>query len=179
MRTPTKKSTLTRRGIRREFLIERLVERWLFERSAETLYALALKHLKPGDPLTDEVARFRDVERLHREMLEALLGEFGREPRAEPATPRVNITASKAAALLEAARGSELTRAGVVEILLSFEVMDAVEWEILAELGQAADLEDEWLRSFRVAEREETEQIHILRAHLERLDRDALSAPAD
>jgi ferritin-like protein len=176
-RIPTRKAFLHERGIHRDRLIDKLVERWVFERSIVNIYSLARKRLAqlPGAPpiaeRLDEIAR---QEQLHVEMLEALLDVLGRAPRDMDATPAVNVAATQAAGLQELLRGREHDIEQVLEVLLSAEVLDGTGWELLIDLGRAADLDEEWMRSFRAAEREEAEHRHFLRTHLEQAQRRAL-----
>jgi hypothetical protein len=92
-----------------------------------------------------------------------------------PATPSVNIAATEAEALLELLRGRELGSENVLEVMVSLELLDCAGWELLIKLGRIADLDEEWLRSFRAAEREEEEQRHFLRTHLELAQRRLLA----
>jgi hypothetical protein len=143
------------------------------------LYDLAIKVLEPharglGD-LPHRLVAFRDQERLHAEMLEQLLAEFGRHPRNEPATPGVNLGASEISALIDVLRvGRDLEPRHVLEVLLCAELIDGGAWEILTDLAKEADLDEEWLGSFRQTIREEAEHEHTLRDHLVRLERDLL-----
>jgi hypothetical protein len=168
-----------RKDADRKLFIDKLAERWLVERGVVNLYDLALQHLAPvvrelGD-LPARLSRFRDEEQLHAEMLEQLLAEFGRHPRNEPATPGVNLGASEISSLLDVLRvGEELQSRHVLEVLLCAELIDGGAWEILTDLAKEADLDDEWLSSFRQAIREETEHEHVLREHLLRIEKEQL-----
>jgi hypothetical protein len=178
MTSPTRKSQLMRKDADRNLFIDKLAERWLVERGAVGLYDLALQLLEGkrelGD-LPERLVRFRDEEKLHAEMLEQLLAEFGRHPRNEPATPGVNLGASEISSLLDVLRvGEGLQPRHVLEVLLCAELIDGGGWEILTDLAKEADLNDEWLSSFRQAVREETEHEHVLREHLLRLEREEL-----
>jgi hypothetical protein len=178
-RIPTRKAFLHERGIDRDRFVDKVVERWLFERAAITAYALARKQLArlpDAPPIVERLDEFAKKEQLHVEMLEALLDVFGRAPREMAATPSVNIAATEAEALVELLRGEELRTEHVLEVLLSAEILDGAGWALLVELGRAADLDDEWLRSFRAAEREEAEHRHFLLTHLEQAQRRMLYA---
>jgi rubrerythrin len=180
MTTPTKKSRLfARSDINRDEFIDKLRQRWLVERAAVSLYTRALARLT-GDArhgaLVPQLERFRDQEATHAAMLEQLLGEFGRDPRHEPATPEVNIGASEMATLLELVRGPELNSDHVLEVLLLAERFDGVGWELLIDEAKEAELDEDYLRSFRAAGREEAEHDHVLRAHVWRAIEDRLHA---
>ncbi len=173
-RIPTRKAFMHEKGIDRERFIDKVVERWVFERSAATAYSLARKRLAQlpdAPPISERLDGFAREEQLHADLLETLLDVFGRAPREMAATPSVNIAATQAEALLELLRGQELGAENVLEVLLSLEVLDCAGWELLIKLSGEADLEAEWLRSFRAAEREEEEHRHFLRAHLEMAQR--------
>ena len=169
-RIPTRKALVHERGIDRAHFIDKLVERWVFERSAVTAYKLARKRLAQladAPPISARLDEFARQEQLHADLLEALLDVLGRAPREMPATPSVNIAATEAEALLELLRGHELASENVLEVLVALELIDCAGWELLIKMGGAVDLDEEWLRSFRAAEREEEEHRHFLRAHLE------------
>jgi hypothetical protein len=161
--------------------IERLSERWLFERAVAHLYELVLPRLsrepRLGE-LADKLVGFLDEERLHMQMCEALLRQLGREPRQQAAPPALNIAASEAASLLELARGHEMSASDLVRILHAAELIDHAGWSMLIELGRDAHLDEEWLRSFRAADREEREHLHVIEAHRLRLEREELHAPS-
>lgn len=181
MTIPTKKSRMFARGdVQRDEFVDKLCERWITERSAVTLYELAMKRLSDRHELPTLVAelpRLRDQEQLHADMIKQLLAELGREdPRHEPATPSVNIAASEMASLIELMRGPELTTRHVVEVLLMAERFDCAGWELLTDLAKEAQLDEDWLRGFRAAGREEAEHEHIFRSHFDRLEREHLFA---
>ena len=181
MTIPTKKSRLfSRADVNRDEFIDKLRQRWLVERAAVTLYELALKRLSSdgmGDGLVPQLEHVRDQERLHADMLAQLLVELGRDPRHEPATPEVNIGASEMATLLELMRGDELQRHHRLEVLLLAERFDLIGWELLTDVAKKAGLDEEWLRGFRAASREEAEHQHLLHAWVWRALQERLDAP--
>ena len=174
MRSPTRKTELMRRGVNRALFVDKLCERWLTERVVVTLYELAIPRLPAAVGATLE--KFRGQEQLHAEMLEQLLLELGHEPRSEPSTPSVNLAASEMEALIELARDERLEARHVLEVLQAAELLDGGGWTLLVELGKEVDLEDEWLRSFRTAHREEEEHQHVVRELLLRYERSELEA---
>lgn len=182
MTVPTKKTRLFgRRGVNRGDFIDKLTQRWIVERAAVTLYQLAIGRLRSYGALAalvPELERFGEQEALHGQMLAQLLGELGHDPRHEPATPSVNIAASEMAALLEALRAPALRPRHVLEVVLMAERLDATGWELLTDLAKEAGLDEDYLRSFRAAGREEAEHEHVVRAHLQRLERDRLLGAA-
>jgi hypothetical protein len=161
------------KDVNRELLVDKLSERWLTERAVTTLYELAIERL-PQD--SDVLTRFLEQERLHVEMLEQLLIELGREPRSAPSTPSTNLAASEMEALVELARDRHLMPRHLLEVLLAAELLDGSGWDLLVELGREARLDDEWLRSFRVANREEQEHEHVIRGRLLGYERAELAA---
>src|SRR3954464_9364098 len=98
IRSPTRKSQLVRSNVDRALFIDKLTERWLVERSAVTMYDLAIAALNGVPDLPVRLTRFREQEQLHADMLEQLLSEFGRNPRNEPATVGINLGASEMSA---------------------------------------------------------------------------------
>lgn len=182
MTIATKKGRLfSRADVNREQFIDELRQRWLVERAAVTLYELALSKLGDDatvDGVVPHLMHFRDQERLHADMLASLLGELGRDPRHEPATPEVNIGASEMATLLELMRGDELEPHHRLEVLLLAERFDGFGWELLTDAAKEAGLDEEWLRSFRAASREEAEHQHLLHAWVWRSLHNRLCADA-
>jgi hypothetical protein len=178
-RSPTRKALLARRGINRELLIGKLCQRWLFARSATHLYELAVAYMgsDPSNhlrPHRERFHRFMEEEKLHAQMLEALLSELGRNPREAPATPAVNIAASEAATLLELARDRNFGATELLAVTEATELLDVAGWERLLQLGRIIDLDPEWLRSFHVALKEAEEHLHLVRTFSERLERQSL-----
>jgi rubrerythrin len=176
-RSPTRKTQLLRKDVDRALFVDKLAERWLVERSIVTMYELAIRRLaevRGLAHLTERLDRFRDQESQHAAMLEQLLRELGHEPRQEPATPGINLSASELSSLLEVLRGNELEPRHVVEVVLAAELIDNGGWDLLIELAREADLDDEWLRSFRTAGREEQEHEHVLRTELAKMEREQL-----
>jgi hypothetical protein len=179
MTVPTRKTRLfMRRDVRRVAFVDKLRQRWIVERAGSTLYQLAIDRLRDDlntGALVSELERFGEQEQLHAAMLEQLLGELGHaDPRHEPATLGVNIAASQMASLVDLMRGRQLTSRHVLEILLMAERLDLAGWELLTDLAKEADLDDEYLRSFRAAGREEAAHEHFVRTHLVQLEREML-----
>jgi ferritin-like metal-binding protein YciE len=179
MTIPTKKTRLfTRRDVDRVDFVDKLAQRWLVERSAVTMYDAAIPRLQANELLRDlvpELERFRKQEELHATMLAQLLGELGYEdPHRAPATPQVNLAASAMAAILESVRSPTATARSILEAMLMAEHMDIVGWELLTDLAKEAQLDDDYVRSFRAAGREEAEHQHVLHAHVMRLEREVL-----
>jgi rubrerythrin len=183
MTVPTKKTRLfMRRDVRRVAFVDKLRQRWIVERAATTLYQLAIARLRDdldSGALISELERFREQERLHAAMLEQLLGELGHDdPRHEPATAAVNIAAGEMASFVDLMRERQLTTRHVLEILLMAERLDLAGWELLTDLAKEADLDDDYLRSFRAAGREEAAHEHFVRTHLVQLEREMLFSDA-
>ncbi len=179
MTIPTKKTRLfTRRDIDRSDFVDKLAQRWLVERAAVTMYDAAVERLRADAGLRDvipELERFRAQEQLHCDMLAQLLGELGyADPHAPPATPQVNLAASAMAAILDSVRAPTATTRSILEAMLLAEHMDVVGWELLTDLAKEASLDEDYLRSFRAAGREEAEHQHVIHAHVMRLEREVL-----
>jgi hypothetical protein len=78
------------------------------------------------------------------------------------------------AALLESVRSPSATARSVLGALDMSEQLDVLGWDLLTDLAKEAELDEEWLRSFRAAGREEREHEHVIHAHVLRLEREAL-----
>ncbi|HWE26952.1 MAG TPA: hypothetical protein VHB97_03075 [Polyangia bacterium] len=176
---PTRKSQLfTRRDVDRGDFIDKLAQRWVVERAAVTMYALATARLRVNTllgSLIPDLQRFGAQEQLHADMVAQLLGELGhKDARSEAATPGVNLAASTMAAILESLRAPGATARSVLEAVLMAERLDIAGWDVLTDLAKEVGLDEDYLRSFRAAGREEREHEYVIRTHLMRLEREVL-----
>ena len=179
MTVPTKKTRLfARRDINRDDFIDKLAQRWVVERAAVTMYKDAIARLRVNKLVAEvipELERFGGQEALHATMLEQLLHELGHgDVHGEHATPAVNLAASAMAAILESVRAPAATARSILEAMLMAERLDVSGWELLTDLAKDADLDEDYLRSFRAAGREEREHEYVVRTHLMRLEREVL-----
>jgi rubrerythrin len=179
MTVPTKKTRMfARRDVDRRDFIDKLAERWLVERAAVTLYRDATVRLRVNQllgSLVPDLERFGAQEERHAEMLAQLLSELGRgDVHGEHATPAVNLSASTMGAILESVRAPRATARSILEAMLMAERLDGGGWELLTDLAKDADLDEDYLRSFRAAGREEREHEYVIRTHLLRLEHEAL-----
>lgn len=180
MTTPTRKTRLFARPVERRELIDLVRQRWIVERAAVTLYELALARLDGHsryDDLRPTLARFRDREQDHGDLLERLLAELGHDPLAQPPSPSTSVGAREMAALVAELNTPGLAPRHVLEVLLLAERLDNVGWQILIELAKEGQLDEDYLRRFRAAGREEAEHEHVTREHLLAAERDELFAP--
>ncbi|MCU1278992.1 MAG: hypothetical protein JWM53_2538 [bacterium] len=178
MTVPTKKTRLLSSDVERDDFIDKLVQRWVVERAAVTMYELAVGPLRPHwkyERLAHELERFQREEQLHADMLQQLLRELGHgDVHTEPATPAVNLAASAMAAILDSMRAPAATARSILEAMLMAERLDVAGWELLTDLAKDAELDEDYLRSFRAAGREEHEHEFVVRTHLMRLELAAL-----
>jgi hypothetical protein len=179
MTAPTKKTALfARRDVDRDDFCDKLAQRWIVERAAMTMYDEASARLSSNrvlERLMPDLGRFAGEERLHAQMLAQLLSELGfGDVCAAPATPAVNMAASAMAAILESIRAPAATERSILEAMLMAERLDVAGWELLTDLAKDAELDEDYLRSFRAAGREEREHEFVLRTHLMRLEREGL-----
>jgi rubrerythrin len=153
-RIPTRKAVLLRSDVNREPFIQRVHERLGFERAIVALYDRIIG--MTGDPeLNQRLHVFRREEKLHEEVLEALLRQLGRDPSDAPSLEILSQEGS-------------LDR--LLTALCEAEMLDQGGWELLVELGKAADLDREWLSTFRMALRQEKQHLHVVREALLRRD---------
>jgi rubrerythrin len=179
MTMPTKKTRMfTRRDVDRAEFIDKLTQRWIVERAAVTMYREAIARLRVNEllgSLLPDLERFGAQEQLHADMLEQLLRELGRDDvHGEHATPAVNVAASAMGSILESIRAPAATARSILEATLMAERLDVGGWELLTDLAKDADLDEDYLRSFRAAGREEREHEYVVRTHLGRLEHVAL-----
>ena len=179
MTMPTKKTRMfTRRDVHRDDFIDKLAQRWVVERAAVTMYREAIARLRVNErlgSLVPDLERFGPQEQLHADMIEQLLRELGHDDvHGEHATPAVNLAASAMAAILESIRAPAATARSILEAMLMAERVDVAGWELLIDLAKDAELDEDWLRGFRAAGREEREHEYVVRTHLMRLEHEAL-----
>jgi len=179
MTVPTKKTRMfTRRDVDRGDFIDKLAQRWVVERAAVTMYREAIARLRVNQllqGLIPDLERFAAQEQLHADMIAQLHGELGRgDIHGENATPAVNLAASAMAAILESVRAPRATARSILEAMLMAERLDVGGWELLTDLAKDGDLDEDYLRSFRAAGREEAEHEHVIRANLMRLEHEML-----
>ncbi len=178
MTVPTKKTRMFTRAVDRADFIDKLAQRWIVERAAVTKYEEATGRLRVNQmlgSLVPDLDRFCEQEKLHAAMLEQLLGELGvKDVHGEHATPGVNLAASAMAAILESVRAPHATARSILEAMLMAERLDVGGWELLTELAKDASLDEDYLRSFRAAGREEREHEYVIRTHLMRLEHEML-----
>ena len=179
MTMPTKKTRMfARRDVDRADFIDKLAQRWVVERAAVTMYRLAGERLRVNTLLVSllpDLDRFGAQEQLHADMVAQLLAELGHgDARSERATAGVNLAASTMAAILDSLRSPAATARSILEAMLMAERLDIGGWDVLTELAKEGGLDEEWLRSFRAAGREEREHEYVVRTHLQRLEHEAL-----
>lgn len=179
MTMPTKKTRMfSRPDVDRDDFIDKLAQRWVVERAAGTMYREATVRLRVNElleSLLPDLERFAAQEQLHADMVAQLLVELGHgDVRGEHATPAVNLAASAMASILESIRAPAATARSILEAVLMAERLDVAGWELLTYLAKDADLDEDYLRSFRAAGREEREHEYVVRTHLQRLEHEAL-----
>ena len=178
MTVPTKKSRMFTRRVDRGDFVDKVAQRWVVERAAVTMYKEAIARLRVNEllqGLIPELERFAFQEQLHADMLEQLHRELGRgDVHGAHASPGVNLAASTMAAILESVRAPRATARSILEAILMAERVDYGGWELLTDLAKDGGLDEEWLRSFRAADREEREHDHLVRTHLTRLEHEML-----
>ena len=179
MTMPTKKTRLfARRDINRDDFIDKLAQRWVVERAAVTMYKDAIARLRVNELVAERHPRARALRRAGgaaRDDARAAPSELGHgDVHGEHATPAVNLAASAMAAILESVRAPAATARSILEAMLMAERLDVSGWELLTDLAKDADLDEDYLRSFRAAGREEREHEYVVRTHLMRLEREVL-----
>jgi hypothetical protein len=178
MTVPTKKSRMFTRHVDRGDFVDKVAQRWVVERAAVTMYKEAIARLRVNQLLVNlipELERFAAQEQLHADMLAQLHVELGRgDVHGEHATPGVNLAASTMAAILESIRAPRATARSILEAVLMAERVDVGGWELITDLAKEGGLDEDWLRGFRAADREEREHEHVVRTHLMRLEHEML-----
>ena len=148
------------KGNKPQVLIDKLGERLAYERTGVRLYEALLMKLgtATGGPMIDAaaVARIRDDEHAHFQMVGKYLVEIGADPTAM--TPCADISGVAASGHLQVLTDPRTTVSQALNSILAVELADNASWELLVELARESG-HDEMAQAFTVAL--ETEQRHL------------------
>jgi rubrerythrin len=166
--------------VNQELLIDKLCERWVFEKMSHRLYGLLLERARlenAPDGLVGHLERFQRDEKEHEEAIEDVMRRFGRDPVTEELTPSAEMARIECAALLEACRRKDVSLSSMLGVLLAAESADNAAWDLLEELCKTAGIDEDVLRQFRSFQRQEKEHLHVVKESLLTRQRDELRLP--
>lgn len=148
------------KGNKPQVLIDKLGERLAYERTGVRMYeALMLKVVTAtAGPTIDvaEVAKIRDDEAAHFQMLGKYLVQIGADPTAM--TPCADVAGVASMGHLQVLTDPRTTVAQALNSILAVELTDNASWELLIELVRESG-HDEMAEAFTVAL--ETELVHL------------------
>ena len=148
------------KGNKPQVLIDKLGERLAYERTGVRLYEALLMKLGTASsgPMIDAaaVARIRDDELSHFQLVGKFLVEIGADPTA--VTPCADVSGVAASGHLQVLTDPRTTVSQALGSILAVELADNASWELLVELATAVGRED-MAKAFTVAL--ETEQRHL------------------
>ncbi len=157
-------------GKKPELLVDKLGERLAFERTGVRLYEALIAKLKgladQVDPaILRSVARFRDEEGKHFQLLRKIMEDLGADPTAQ--TPAADATAIISSGALQLIADPRSNLAQCLNALLTVELNDNAAWDLLIQLARASG-QNEAAEAFAEALREEEQHLAMVREWLER-----------
>ena len=154
--------------VNKDALVDKLCERLAVETSGVEIYQALLAKL--DDPsLAPRLKQFMQHELAHRDLLAAQLDKLG---VGERETPSARLARHEGDAYLTLIGEAE-TASHLLHVLLTVELMDENGWEMLIDV--ARDLgDDEMVRSFSGALRDEKEHLRGVRGMVAQLTRAAM-----
>jgi rubrerythrin len=149
-------------------LVDKLCERLAVETGGVAIYEAAIA--KIDDPtVAARLRHYMQEEAEHRDLLDAYLTNLGVQNRETPLARLAKLEGEAYLKLL----GEAQTPAQVLNILLTVELMDENGWEMIINLGR--DLgDDEMVRTFNVALKDEKEHLRGVRGMLATITREML-----
>lgn len=146
----------------REKLLDKLCERWLFEKNIVGLYDRVLDKLERHGHRDEarQLRRFREQEFEHQNLLEAYIERSG--GHTSTATPS-QIPVRLASRAYETIAAEARSPAQLLHVILSAELEDNVGWELLIGLATEAGAR-EFIDAFDTALRQENEHLEVIKS---------------
>lgn len=161
----------------RQKLLDKLGERWLFEKKTVFLYDRILKKLDGLEFETDvsELSEFRHQEYQHQKALEGYIQKCGSNTRRK--TPSQKMVEIESQAFENIISGSE-DPSQILHVLLDAEMEDNASWELLIQLAKRAGQED-FIEAFQKSMDEERQHLRVVRNLITQLARKELVEEAE
>jgi len=153
----------------RQKLLDKLGERWLFEKKTVFLYEQILGKLEAMDFDLDvsQLRTFRAQELEHQKQLERYIQQLGSSPkRKTPSQRAVEIEAQAFSNIIEESREASQ----ILHVLLDAELEDNASWDLLIQLAKRAGQRD-FIASFSKAWDEEKVHLRTVRNLIGRIAR--------
>jgi rubrerythrin len=157
--------------VNKDALVDKLCERLAAETGGVEIYQAALAKIEDPE-LVARLERFARDELAHRQLVAAHLDRLGVENRT---TPSARIARHETDAFLRLIGEAE-TPAHVLNVLLTFELMDETAWEMIIDLGRDVG-DEELVRSLGSALRDEKQHLRGVRGMLVRVTRALVIRP--
>jgi rubrerythrin len=158
--------------LNRDVLVDKLCERLAVETAGVALYQALIAKLGDAE-IAPRLQHFMHEEAKHRDLLAAYLDKMGVRERG---TPSAQLARLEGQAYLTLA-GEATTPSQLLHILFTVELMDENAWEMLIDLGHDLD-DEEMVRTFAQALKEEKEHLRGVRGMLAQLTRQMMMQPA-
>ena len=158
--------------VNRDALIDKLCERLAAESGGIDVYQAALDKIDDA-AMVARLKRFLRDELAHRELLAGYLDRLHVSDRQTRSARLARLEADTYVKLV----GEAETTAQVLNVLLTFELMDETAWEMIIDVGRDIH-DDEMVRTLETALRDEKEHLRGVRGMLAGLTRTMMAAPA-
>jgi rubrerythrin len=149
-------------------LVDKLCERLAVETNGVAIYRAVLGKIDDATIAT-RLEHFMREEAKHRDLLAAYLDRLGVSDRETPSARLATLESHAYLRLIDEAG----TAPQLLNILLTVELMDEAAWELIINLGRDVG-DDEMVRTFEQALREEKEHLRAVRGMLAQITRNLL-----
>lgn len=152
-------------------LLDKLGERWLFEKKTVFLYDRILRKLETlGFGEVADLKKFRGQELEHQKALEGYIERCGSNVRRKtPSQRAVEIEAQAFANIIDESKEPSQ----ILHVLLDAEMDDNASWELLMQLSKRAGQKD-FVQAFQKAWDEEKQHLKVVRALITKVARSDL-----
>ena len=159
--------------VNRDALVDKLCERLAAETGGIDIYQAALDKIDDA-AVVPRLKRFLRDEMAHRDLLATYLDRLHVSERETRSARLVRLEADTYVKLV----GEAETTAQVLNVLLTFELMDENAWEMIIDVGRDVH-DDEMVRTLDAALRDEKEHLRGVRGLLAGLTRSMMTAAAE
>jgi hypothetical protein len=153
--------------VNQRLLFDKLCARWRAESASVELYGHAIRLAEQegaDEGVIERLAGFQRQEKAHEEYLEEVCRRFGWAFSA--LTESSELARREMEGLIEICSAPGATMHRAMHCLLDAELVDATGWELLEDLCKQATIDEDVVRQFRRAWREEKEHVHFIKTHL-------------
>jgi rubrerythrin len=156
--------------VNRDVLVDKLCERLAVETGGVDIYQSIIAKM-PDETIAARLKHFMQEEAKHRDMIAAYLDKLGVAPTETASARLARLEAQAFVKLVDEAS----TPAQLLNILLTFELMDENAWEMLINFGRDTG-DEEIVRTFNMALKEEKEHLRGVRGMMAAMTRQMMMA---